>query len=81
LRELSAIVVTEAQFGEGESFWKHPAFAVVLGEKPRDTGVTVTTRGFDVIFEITEGREGQDRMPELWIFVLVNTPKPLWIKT
>ena len=80
LRMLGALVVAEAIIGEAEALWKHPAFAVILGQEGVDAHLTVAAGGLDLRFEVAEGDEGQDGVAEFRVLVFVDAPESLRIE-
>ena len=76
---LGAFIVTEAIVCKAQGLWEHPALAVVLREERLDPLLPVAATGADLLFEVMEGDEGQDRVAQLGVLVLVNPPEALGV--
>lgn len=79
LELLGAVVVAEAIVGKAQSFWGHPAFAVILGEEGFDALVAVTG-GDDLVFEVLKGDLGQDGVAKFGGFVAIDAPEAFWVQ-
>ncbi|MBI4470498.1 MAG: hypothetical protein HY650_14370 [Acidobacteria bacterium] len=75
---LRSFVVVEAVVGESQSLRQYPALSVVQVEKRFDPLVAVATAIADLLFEVVEGDERQDRVTELGVFVLIDAPETTW---
>ncbi|MCY1551585.1 hypothetical protein D9M68_879270 [compost metagenome] len=62
--------MAQAVVGKAQLFGKHPALAVVLGEK-----------GIEAFFlKVVEGDHRQDGVAQLRGFVLIDAPEPLLVE-
>lgn len=80
LRLAGAVVVAEAEVGEAERLGEHPAVAVVRVAEGGDPLLAVAAVGGDDGFEVAEGGEGEDGVPQLGVLLLVDAPEALRVE-
>lgn len=68
--------MAEAIVGQPESLGQHPALPVVQRQKRLDTLLAVAAGLADLLLQIREGNQREDRMAKLGFSAAVHPPEP-----